>query len=311
MAIGKFGKKKGETPPVIKKIEMISGGAAEDESNWLVSYADMMTLLCGFFIMMFSMARLDDPKYDSFKAAVAKQFGGEYTSPTKELAKFATNIIQELGLSQEAIVKSDPWGVSVTFESTVLFGTLSADLTEPGRKLLSQLLDAFAKREEDTKKKYRIVVEGHTDGRPVVSGSFPSNWELSGARASRVIRLFLEKGYQPNRLTSIGYADTRPQNVERRKDGSWDEEALKKNRRVVVQLLEPQVDYIPIPADQPAATEARMPASVGAPATGDAQPAVAAPAPVTAPAATTTAPAAVPAATQPTQPASSSTHHRG
>ncbi len=306
MAIGKFGKKKNDQPPIIKKIEMVSGAAAEDESNWLVSYADMMTLLCGFFIMMFSMARLDDPKYDSFKAAVVKQFGGEYTSPTKELARFATNVIQDLGVSQEVTVKSDPWGVSVTFESKMFFDSLSAELTEPGRKIMNQLLDAFAKREAETKKKYRIVVEGHTDGRPVVSGTFPSNWELSGARASRVIRLFLEKGYEPTRLTSIGYAETRPQYDERKPDGSWNEDSLKKNRRVVVQLLEPQVDYIPAPEVREGA---RAPAAIGAPAVGGTQ----VPAPATAaPAAAVPAEAPKPAAaTPPTQQAPSSTHHRG
>src|SRR3954470_1233048 len=110
---------KEEAPPAPPK---------EDESNWLVSYADMMTLLCGFFIMLFSMAKLDDPKYDSFKEAMSKQFGGEYVSPTKELAKFATEIIQEQGLSQEAMIKSDVLGVSVVFQSTVFFDTLSADV---------------------------------------------------------------------------------------------------------------------------------------------------------------------------------------
>src|SRR5690349_4830797 len=71
---------------------------AHDESNWLVSYADMMTLLCGFFIMLFSMAKLEEPQYDSFKQAMSKQFGGEYISPTKDLTQYATQIVNELGM---------------------------------------------------------------------------------------------------------------------------------------------------------------------------------------------------------------------
>src|SRR3954452_19424469 len=74
--------------------------AKEDESNWLVSYADMMTLLCGFFVMLFSMAKMDAPEYDSFKEAVAKQFGGEYVSPTKELAKGVSEALKELSLDK-------------------------------------------------------------------------------------------------------------------------------------------------------------------------------------------------------------------
>ena len=97
-------RKKNEEEILPRKIEIVKGGEGGDESNWLVSYADMMTLLCGFFIMLFSMAKLDVPEYDSFKEAVSKQFGGQYTSPTKEMAKFATEIIQEMGLEKEAIV---------------------------------------------------------------------------------------------------------------------------------------------------------------------------------------------------------------
>src|SRR4051812_26352237 len=100
----------------------------------------MMTLLCGFFIMLFSMAKLDVTKYDSFKAEISKQFGGEYSSPTKELAKYATEILQEMGIEKEAIVKTDSYGVSIVFESTVFFETLSADITSSGREILKKLI---------------------------------------------------------------------------------------------------------------------------------------------------------------------------
>src|SRR4051794_23885566 len=83
-----------------------------DESNWLVSYADMMTLLCGFFIMLFSMAKMDEPKYETFKAELSKQFGGEYVSPTKELARFATEIIQESGVDDKIMIQSEFNGVA-------------------------------------------------------------------------------------------------------------------------------------------------------------------------------------------------------
>src|SRR5687768_4414555 len=72
-----------------------------DEGNWLISYADMMTLLCGFFVMMFSMAKLDDAKYDSFKTSITQQFGGNYQSPTKDLALFVSQILQEAGVERD------------------------------------------------------------------------------------------------------------------------------------------------------------------------------------------------------------------
>ena len=248
MALLNKKKKDGLQPIIIKKVE---GGheANHDESNWLVSYADMMTLLCGFFIMMFSMATLDVPKYDSFKEAVSKQFGGEYTSPTKENAKFATQILQELGVSQESIVYHDALGIAIVFESTMFFDTLSAEVRPEGRKVLDGVVDAIAKRQQATNKQFKIVVEGHTDDRPILSGTFPSNWELSGARASRVVRLFLDHGFAQDRLTAIGYAHTRPWVNPRRADGTQDEKLLAKNRRVVLRILEPGNESIPYPVD--------------------------------------------------------------
>lgn len=241
------GQQEQKNDKVSKKPEIVRE-ASHDESNWLVSYADMMTLLCGFFIMLFSMAKLDDPKYESMKEAVAKQFGGEYKTPdTKELAKFATQLLDQMGVEKQIVVKSDPGGVSILFQSTVFFDTLSADVKTQGHDILEKIAGLVAAQEVKTGKKYKIVVEGHTDSRPITGGTFPSNWELSGARAARVVRLFLDKGFAPENLTAIGYSDTRPYVKFRNNDGTLDEEALAKNRRVVLRILEPQMDSIPFP----------------------------------------------------------------
>ncbi|MBI2712303.1 MAG: flagellar motor protein MotB [Bdellovibrio sp.] len=217
-----------------------------DDSNWLVSYADMMTLLCGFFIMLFSMCKLDTPQYDSFKEALSKQFGGEYVSTTKELARYATQVLQELGLEKTVTLKTDAYGIALVFESTVFFNTLSADVSPEGRRILEKIITRLGERQLATGKLYRIVVEGHTDNRPIVGGVYPSNWELSGARAARVIRMFLATGFEPDHLTAIGYADTRPLTEARGSTGKWDETALAQNRRVVIRVMEPSVDSVPI-----------------------------------------------------------------
>jgi len=234
---------------IVKKKDDHPPEAHDDESGWLVSYADMMTLLCGFFIMLFSMAKLDTPKYDSFKEAVSKQFGGEYVSPTKELARYATQIIQELGVETTTTIKSDYQGVSIVFESAVFFGTNSAEVSPEGNRILKKLITSISDRQKTNAKIYRIVVEGHTDGRPIIGGHFPSNWELSAARAARVVRMFLDKGFAGDRLTAIGYADTYPKMEGRSPAGNWDEKALAKNRRVVLRVLEPDVDAIPFPEE--------------------------------------------------------------
>jgi chemotaxis protein MotB len=232
----------GKRPPDAPKPE-----ANHDESNWLVSYADMMTLLCGFFILLFSMAKMDEPKYEKVKEAVSKQFGGEYHAPTQELAKFVTQVIQEAGLEKEATLKTGPTGLSVAFQSTLFFDTLSAEIRPQGKAVLEKLIANLATEQSKTHKNYQIVVEGHTDSRPILAGVYPSNWELSSARASRVVRMFLDHAFSPDKLTAIGYGDTRPEVPHRTALGAYDEKALLKNRRVVLRILEPQVDSIPFP----------------------------------------------------------------
>jgi len=81
------------------------------------------------------------------------------------------------------------------------------------------------------------VIEGHTDSKPVVSGQYPSNWELSSARASRVVRSFVDRGFDPKQMAALGYADTRPVEESRSPDGKWNEDSLSKNRRVVVRIF--------------------------------------------------------------------------
>jgi chemotaxis protein MotB len=223
-----------------------------DESNWLISYADMMTLLCGFFIMLFSMCKLDTPLYDSFKEVLVKQFGGEYSSPTKEMAMYATQIIQELGIESTSTITSDPQGISIVFESTIFFDTLSAVITQQGQWVLNKLIGAILKKSKETAKSYRVIVEGHSDGRPVVSGNYASNWELSGSRAIAVIRLFLEHGFSPDHLAAIAYGDTHPVVPPRDANGLLNEAAMAKNRRVVLRILEPNVDSIPMADGSPA-----------------------------------------------------------
>ena len=216
-----------------------------DESNWLVSYADMMTLLCGFFIMLFSMAKLDQPEFEKVKEAVAKQFGGDYKSTQQEFARFLGQIIQETGIEKQAALRTDASGVSIVFQSTAFFDTLSSEIKPEGNAILAKLIDGVTTRQVLENKKFKIVVEGHTDSRPITSGIYPSNWELSGARAARVIRLFLNRGFSPDHLAAIGYADTRPESL---KGGqNFDEAELAKNRRVVIRILDAGADAIPFP----------------------------------------------------------------
>jgi chemotaxis protein MotB len=229
-----------------------------DEGNWLIAYADMMTLLCGFFIMMFALAAINSEQRQKTKEEIAKHFGGQVPdskivdppkdpdpsaslqkeNPVEELKKYFSKILLDAGIEQEATIRMEPNGISVAFESTLFFDTLSAYIKDQGRSVLDKLITALLKRQNDEKKLFNVVVEGHTDGRLILSGVYPSNWELSSARAARVVRLFIEQGLSPEKTLAIGYADTRPRLPHRLPNGSWNEKALVSNRRVVVRILE-------------------------------------------------------------------------
>lgn len=216
-----------------------------DESNWLISYADLMTLLCVFFILMFSLSKLDQPQFEKLKESIAKQFGGNYESPTDSMKEYFSQTLTDLGLKDKAVVQSDGFGVSIVFQSALLFDTLSADVLPEGVQALNSLSEKIREKENKDRKHFRIVVEGHTDGRPIKNNSYPSNWELSGARAARVVRQFLSGGFDPLQMVAVGYGETRPEVQERDAAGVWNEEALQKNRRVVVRIMLPTVDVIP------------------------------------------------------------------
>jgi chemotaxis protein MotB len=247
-----------------------------DESNWLISYADMMTLLCAFFIMLFSMAKVNTSEFEEVKKQVAEQFGSKYESPTEDLGRFMTNVIQEAGVEKDATIVSDGVGVSVIFHSTLFFGSLSAEISKEGQQILSKIITSLSEKQKQNQKQYKIVVEGHTDSQPVLGGPFPSNWELSGARATRVVRLFVEQEFQPANLLAIGYADTQPAASSRNPDGTWNDVNLAKNRRVVLRVLLPEVDSIPWNGRAPAA---QAPAPIVAPQASEVGTSPAVPAP--------------------------------
>ncbi len=224
-----------------------------DESNWLISYADMMTLLCIFYIMLFSMSKMNVPEFEKAKAQVAKDLGVQYEAPTGGMIAFIKRVLTSAGVDKQATVTSDGLSVAIAFHSTMFFDTLSAELRDEGRVTLDKLVTALNEKQKIENAEYKVVVEGHTDSRPIVGGDFASNWELSSARASRVVRLFTDNGYKGENLLAIGFGETRAIGSPKNADGSWNEEALAKSRRVIIRVLLPGADSIPWQAENPEA----------------------------------------------------------
>jgi chemotaxis protein MotB len=123
-------------------------------------------------------------------------------------------------------------GDRFVFESEVLFPSGSATLTPEGFAAMDQLASAIIELEQTIPKEinWALQVDGHTDIRPISSPTFPSNWELSTARAASVIKYMISRGVSPQRLVAAGYGEYQPL------EAGVDEESLRKNRRIELKL---------------------------------------------------------------------------
>jgi chemotaxis protein MotB len=205
------------------------------EGNWLISYADMMTLLCVFFVLMMILSTPDPEKFETVRRETASYFGGRYVVPHQELVGKIEEVVAERGLDDVIEVITDETGVTITFRGTVFFESGSAGIISAGKDLLVEI-GQIVKAEV---RNFKIEVEGHTDDDPIQSMIFPSNWELSGARASSVVRLFEQMGFDPRSLTAVGLSDTRPLKPNRDEIGESIPENKALNRRVVLKVISP------------------------------------------------------------------------
>lgn len=205
-----------------------------DESNWLVSYADMMTLLFGFFVLLYSFSRIDEKKFEIIRKDVARYFGGQVkTNPTvKKVEKEVEEIITQAGIDKSVQLIARDSELELRFNGAFHFIPGTATLTKDSQFVMGKLIDMIKR----TVKADAISVEGHTDDNPINSVAFPSNWELSASRASTVIREFEKYGFDPTKMTAKGYGSSRPLLPNRDSKGEPLVENQDLNRRVIVNI---------------------------------------------------------------------------
>jgi chemotaxis protein MotB len=233
----------------------------ENHERWLVSYADFITLLFAFFVVMYAISTLNEGKYRVVADALLQAFRKDVVVTAQstglapinrstssvpprparapldplrkakaqkmhELADRITELMRPLVQSGQVRMTYLPHGLAVEINASVLFA--------PGQAMLQPdslpALDAVARLLSDLP--HEVRVEGHTDNLPIASVVFPSNWELSSARASSVVRLFITAGVAPARLAAVGYADNKPVEPNATLEGRA------RNRRVTLMIVE-------------------------------------------------------------------------
>ncbi len=217
--------------------QSLHSSAAEAEGDgetlWLLSYADMMTLLFGFFVMLSSFSKVDTEKFEKVRLHSTQLFGGEYIKAQQQVAEELKENFQKQGLSNEALFTDLEKGIAITFRGSTFFDSGSSELRGDAEQLLSQVLPSIQKQQAN----FSVVVEGHTDDDPIATEKFPSNWELSSQRAAAVLRYFEKNGFDRSQLRAVGYADTVPVLPNRNSDQTAIKENQSQNRRVVIKLL--------------------------------------------------------------------------
>ncbi|WP_404453663.1 flagellar motor protein MotB [Virgibacillus necropolis] len=240
--------------------------------KWMVTYSDMITLVLVFFILLFSMSQINLVQFeaisDSFNNRMIFDFSPSpvpMENPTEntndlESAKNANEIDNPIQLKdvidrdEEEVMKEDSLhklmtdveqyldqnnlnnvisasrnerGVVLVLQELILFDPGEAEILSSGKPFLNRIGTLLAKIPNE------IKVEGHTDSKPMSSFRYPSNWELSGARASSVVRYLVKvNDFDKSRFTIVGYSDTKPLVP------NDSPENMSKNRRVEIVILE-------------------------------------------------------------------------
>lgn len=213
----------------------------EDKEDWLVTYADAITLLMAFFVMLLTFAEFDIPAYEELTSAIAQNVGKrEQTQTTTQSLKIEVqDMVFDANADQVVEVSSDEKGVVIELQSNAFFKPASAEVVPAAIPVLNKLAETLSAPRYEL---YNVVVEGHTDDGAINTPEFPSNWELSTARASAVVRLFETNEVDRSRLTAAGYADTRPKVPNRDLNGAPIPENRATNRRVVLRLHPMSID---------------------------------------------------------------------
>jgi chemotaxis protein MotB len=195
-----------------------------NHERWLLTYADLITLLMIFFVVMYSMSQVDKAKFDSIAAQLSIVMGGgsvitpqesgpngilkDIPIPSKSEMDIAQEKLEEYiaenGLSDLARVYRDERGLIVSLNEGLLFNSGSAELDKDSQVVLVKITNAIKGLPN------YVRVEGFTDNVPIKTAQFASNWELASQRAINVSKLMISDGLVPERLSNVSYGEYRP-----------------------------------------------------------------------------------------------------
>ena len=252
-------------------------GEKDDSERWMISYADLLTLMLAFFIVLYSQSHLNVSRLKEIARGMIVAFHGNpavlmhqghggsgilkhRASPipkpvpsntphlghnaaqdievrTKALEKAAAQlkkVLQPMLKSQKVKLQEKPLSLRIRLNSKILYQSGSSELESSAKKLLSKIAVVIRKIPND----YPVVIQGYTNKRPIHTRQFPSNWELSTARAVSVVHLFIHDHLPGSQLSAQGFSKYHPLV---KTDSA---KALKDNRRVEIVIRAPEAAHL-------------------------------------------------------------------
>jgi chemotaxis protein MotB len=231
----------------------------ENHERWLLTYADLITLLMIFFVVMYSMSKLDVAKYAALAQSLSLTMGGGKNiigdnSPTpintqpnlteleqvateqKQLSQIKEQVDKYLkynGLENSVVTEIDERGLVVRLKDSILFDSGKAYIKDEYKEKFIKLGKILSKINR------YIRVEGHTDNVPIKNSNFSSNWQLSAIRATNVVELLISQaGIPADKISALGYGEFRPVASNNTPEGRA------KNRRVDIIILNSKFNQV-------------------------------------------------------------------
>lgn len=204
----------------------------DDDATWLVTYADLMTILLVFFVLLYTLAFFEKEKYRHAVETIKVQIDANENliglmelmeipetadtqitieditglhSREKDLFNTLTKFMRSSREKENISTRILDGKIIVSIKGKALFNSGSTDLNPTAISIFDEIIQILYDYPE-----YNINIKGHTDNVPISTAIFPSNWELSAVRATTVLKYLVSKGILPQRLTATGYGDVMP-----------------------------------------------------------------------------------------------------